>query len=154
MVGEVILVILIIVGLVGKSPIISTAACVLLVVKLIHLERYLPAIERRGLEFGLLLLTFSVLVPFASGRIQWKEISGALTSWPGWIALAGGALATYVNGKGLEMLKFDPQLIVGLVLGSILGIVFFRGIPVGPLMAAGITAILYKLFTLIAERFT
>ncbi len=154
MIGEVILVILIIVGLVGKSPIISTAACVLLVVKLIHLERYLPAIERRGLEFGLLLLTFSVLVPFASGRIQWKEISGALTSWPGWIALAGGALATYVNGKGLEMLKFDPQLIVGLVLGSILGIVFFRGIPVGPLMAAGITAILYKLFTLIADRFT
>jgi len=154
MIGEVILVILIIVGLVGKSPIISTAACVLLIVKLIHLERYLPAIERRGLEFGLLLLTFSVLVPFASGRIQWKEISGALTSWPGWIALAGGALATYVNGKGLEMLKFDPQLIVGLVLGSILGIVFFRGIPVGPLMAAGITAILYKLFTLIADRFS
>jgi uncharacterized membrane protein (DUF441 family) len=154
MIGEVILVILIIVGLIGKSPIISTAACVLLVVKLIHLERYLPAIERRGLEFGLLLLTFSVLVPFASGRIQWKEISGALTSWPGWIALAGGALATYVNGKGLEMLKFDPQLIVGLVLGSILGIVFFRGIPVGPLMAAGITAILYKLFTLIADRFS
>ncbi len=154
MIGEVILVILIIVGLVGKSPIISTAACVLLVVKLIHLERYLPAIERRGLEFGLLLLTFSVLVPFASGRIQWKEISGALTSWPGWIALAGGALATYVNGKGLEMLKFDPQLIVGLVLGSILGIVFFRGIPVGPLMAAGITAILYKLFLFIADRFT
>ena len=52
------------------------------------------------------------------------------------------------------MLKFDPQLIVGLVLGSILGIVFFRGIPVGPLMAAGITAILYKIFTLIADRFT
>lgn len=115
-------------------------------------RRYLPAIERRGLEIGLLCLTFSVLVPFASGRITTKEIAGALTSWPGWIALAGGAIATYVNGKGLEMLKFDPQLIVGLVIGSILGIVFFRGIPVGPLMAAGITAILYKLLTLILER--
>lgn len=150
--GEVILVVLIIVGLIGRSPIIATAACILLIVKLIHLERYLPAIERRGLEIGLLCLTFSVLVPFASGRITTKEIAGALTSWPGWIALAGGAIATYVNGKGLEMLKFDPQLIVGLVIGSILGIVFFRGIPVGPLMAAGITAILYKLLTLILER--
>ncbi|HUC90868.1 MAG TPA: DUF441 domain-containing protein [Paenibacillus sp.] len=150
--GEVILVVLIIVGLIGRSPIIATAACILLIVKLVHLERYLPAIERRGLEIGLLCLTFSVLVPFASGRITTKEIAGALTSWPGWIALAGGAIATYVNGKGLEMLKFDPQLIVGLVIGSILGIVFFRGIPVGPLMAAGITAILYKLLTLILER--
>ncbi|MFB9325346.1 DUF441 domain-containing protein [Paenibacillus aurantiacus] len=151
--GQVILVILIIIGLIGRSPIISTAACVLLIVKLVHLERYLPTIERRGLELGLLFLTFSVLVPFASGRISTKDITGALTSWPGILALTGGALATYVNGKGLEMLKFDPQLVVGLVVGSIIGIVFFRGIPVGPLMAAGITAVLFKLFTFIGGRF-
>lgn len=150
--GQIILVILIIIGLVGRSPIISTAACVLLIVKLIHLERYLPTIERRGMELGLLFLTFSVLVPFASERIQSKEIISALTSWPGILALTGGAAATYINGKGLEMLKFDPQIIVGLVVGSIIGIVFFRGIPVGPLMAAGITAILFKLFSFVADR--
>ncbi|MDQ0058305.1 DUF441 domain-containing protein [Paenibacillus harenae] len=148
MVGEIILVGLIIIGLVGRSPIIATAACLLLAVKLVHLERFLPAIERRGLELGLLFLTFSVLVPFASGRIQSKELLAALSSWPGWLALLGGAAATYINGKGLELLKVDPQIIVGLVLGSIVGIVFMRGIPVGPLMAAGITAILYKLFKL------
>lgn len=152
MTGDIILVGLIIIGIAGRSPIIATAACVLLIVKLVHLDRYLPAIERRGLELGLLFLTFSVLVPFASGRIAPKEIAQALSSWPGWLALAGGAIATYVNGKGLELLKLDPQLIVGLVIGSILGIVFFRGVPVGPLMAAGITAILFKLFTLISER--
>ncbi|AJY77270.1 DUF441 domain-containing protein [Paenibacillus beijingensis] len=150
--GEILLVGLIIIGLIGRSPIISTAACILLVVKLVHLGRYLPAIERRGLELGLLFLTFSVLVPFAAGRIQLKDLTAALSSWPGWLALIGGAAATYVNGKGLEMLKFDPQLIVGLVLGSILGIVFLRGIPVGPLMAAGITAILFKVFSWIAGK--
>lgn len=154
MIGEVILIALIVIGIVGRSPIISTAACVLLIIKLVHLERYLPAMERRGLELGLLFLTFSVLVPFATGRIQLKEIMGALTSWAGWLALAGGALATYINGKGLEMLRFDPQLIVGMVVGSILGIVFLRGIPVGPLMAAGITVILYKLFTFLADKLT
>ncbi|MFD0711040.1 DUF441 domain-containing protein [Paenibacillus sp. GCM10027626] len=151
--GQIILVALIIIGLIGRSPIISTAACILLVIKLVALDRYLPAIERRGLELGLLFLTFSVLVPFASGRIETKHIVQALTSWPGILALAGGAIATYVNGKGLEMLKFDPQLIVGLVVGSIIGIVFFRGIPVGPLMAAGLTAILFKIFSFIAGRF-
>ncbi|AZN40615.1 DUF441 domain-containing protein [Paenibacillus albus] len=151
--GEVVLVVLIIVGLIGRSPIISTAACVLLIVKLIHLQRFLPTIERRGLELGLLFLTFSVLVPFASERITTKDMLSVVTSWPGILALTGGAIATYVNGKGLEMLRLDPQLIVGLVVGSIFGIVFLRGIPVGPLMAAGITAILFKLFSLIAERF-
>ncbi|RJX38331.1 DUF441 domain-containing protein [Paenibacillus pinisoli] len=148
MVGELILVILIVIGVIGRSPIIATAACLLLVIKLVHLERYLPTIERRGLELGLLFLTLSVLVPFAAERIQFKDFTAVLTSWPGILALAGGAIATFINSKGLDLLKMDPQIVVGLVLGSIAGIILLRGIPVGPLMAAGITAILYKLFKL------
>lgn len=144
--GDILLVILIVVGLIGRSHIITTAACVLLIVKLIHLERYLPTIERRGLELGLLFLTMGVLVPFASNRIAYKEVLTVFTTWPGILALTGGAIATYMNGKGLDLLKIDPQLIVGLVIGSILGILFLRGIPVGPLMAAGITALLLKIF--------
>lgn len=149
MIGEIVLVALIIVGIAGRSSIIATAACILLAVKLVHLERFLPLIERRGLELGLLFLTLSVLVPFASGKIGMKDFIAVLTSWQGLLALAGGAAATYLNSKGLDMLKVDPGMIVGLVLGSIIGIVFFRGIPVGPLMAAGITALLFKLFKLI-----
>ncbi|MEF3301945.1 DUF441 domain-containing protein [Paenibacillus sp. GYB003] len=143
--GELLLLFLIVVGMIGRSPIITTAACILLVIKLIHLERFLPTIERRGLELGLLFLTMGVLVPFASERISSKDIWAVFTSWPGIIALIGGAIATYMNGKGLDLLKVDPQLIVGLVIGSIFGIIFMRGIPVGPLMAAGITALLLKI---------
>ncbi len=150
--GEILLVILIIIGLIGRSPIITTAACILLIIKLIHLERYLPVIERRGLELGLLFLTMAVLVPFASEKIGYRDIVHVFTSWPGIIALAGGAAATYMNAKGLEVLKIDPQLIVGLVIGSILGIIFLRGIPVGPLMAAGITALFLKIFSFLIGR--
>jgi len=150
--GDILLVVLIIIGLLGRSHIITTAACVLLIVKLIHLDRYLPTIERRGLELGLLFLTMGVLVPFASERISFKDVTSMFTTWPGILALLGGAIATYMNGKGLELLKIDPQLIVGLVIGSIIGIIFLKGIPVGPLMAAGITAFLFKLFTLIADK--
>ncbi|MCD1260672.1 DUF441 domain-containing protein [Paenibacillus athensensis] len=150
--GEMVLVILIVVGLLGRSHIITTAACLLLAVKLLGLDRYLPSMERRGLELGLLFLTLGVLVPFASERISFKDIVSVFTTWPGIIALTGGAIATYMNGKGLELLKIDPQLIVGLVIGSILGIVFLRGIPVGPLMAAGITAFLLKLAYFVADK--
>ncbi|MCS7461653.1 DUF441 domain-containing protein [Paenibacillus doosanensis] len=150
--GDILLVVLIIIGLLGRSHIITTAACVLLIVKLIHLDRYLPTIERRGLELGLLFLTMGVLVPFASERITFKDVTSMFTTWPGILALLGGAIATYMNGKGLELLKIDPQLIVGLVIGSIFGIIFLKGIPVGPLMAAGITAFLFKLFTLVFDK--
>ncbi|MFH5184867.1 DUF441 domain-containing protein [Paenibacillus sp. TAB 01] len=150
--GDILLVLLIIVGLLGRSHIITTAACVLLIVKLISLDRYLPTIERRGLELGLLFLTMGVLVPFASERITYKDITSMVTTWPGILALIGGAIATYMNGKGLDLLKIDPQLIVGLVIGSIFGIIFLKGIPVGPLMAAGITAFLLKVFTFIFDK--
>ena len=150
--GELLLVILIIIGLIGRSHIITTAACILLIVKLVSLERYLPTLERRGLELGLLFLTMGVLVPFASEKISLKDILNIFTSWPGILALAGGAVATYMNGKGLHLLRVDPQLIVGLVIGSIFGIIFLKGIPVGPLMAAGITAFLLKVFTFVYEK--
>lgn len=150
--GELLLVILIIIGLIGRSHIITTAACILLVIKLISLDRYLPTIERRGLELGLLFLTMGVLVPFASERISARDVLSVFTTWPGIIALIGGAAATYMNGKGLDLLKVDPQLIVGLVIGSIFGIIFLRGIPVGPLMAAGITAFLLKLLTFVFDK--
>ncbi|KPV55107.1 membrane protein [Paenibacillus sp. A3] len=150
--GDILLVALIIIGLIGRSHIITTAACVLLIIKLISLERYLPTIERRGLELGLLFLTMGVLVPFASERITIKDVTSMFTTWPGILALIGGAIATYMNGKGLELLKIDPQLIVGLVIGSIFGIIFLKGIPVGPLMAAGITAFLFKLFTFVFDK--
>jgi uncharacterized membrane protein (DUF441 family) len=150
--GDLVLVTLIIIGLIGRSHIITTAACILLVIKLISLERFLPTIERRGLEIGLLFLTMGVLVPFANERISYRDILAVFSTWPGIIALIGGGIATYMNGKGLELLKIDPQMIVGLVIGSIFGIIFLRGIPVGPLMAAGITAMLLKVVQFLFDR--
>ncbi|OEF98424.1 DUF441 domain-containing protein [Desulfuribacillus alkaliarsenatis] len=149
--GQIALVILIIVGLVGRSHIIATAASFLLILKLTSLDRYFPAIERRGLELGLLFLTMAVLVPFANGKVQVKDVLSVFTSWWGILALVGGAVATYMNYHGLTLLKYDPELMVGLVVGSIIGIVFFKGIPVGPLMAAGITAFLIKFFQLFVK---
>ncbi|QQE76622.1 DUF441 domain-containing protein [Brevibacillus composti] len=150
--GEIMLVILIVIGLIGRSPIIATAASILLVLKLTSLERLFPVVERRGLELGLLFLTISVLVPFASEKISWRDITPLFTTAIGMMALAGGAIATWMNGKGLDLLRTEPSIIVGLVIGSIIGIVFLRGIPVGPLMAAGITAFVLKLWDLFGGR--
>jgi len=93
-----------------------------------------------------------VLVPFASGKIQAKDVYQSFAHWTGWVALIGGVIATYLNGKGLGLLKMDPQLIVGMVVGSIIGIVLLRGIPTGPLMAAGLTALMFKLVQLLMGK--
>lgn len=146
--GEAILVGLILIGLLGKSNILATSACILLVVKLTRLNSLFPILERRGLELGLLFLMISVLVPFATGKVPPKEIIGSFMSITGIMAIFGGTIATYMNGQGLNLLKIDPELMVGLVVGGIIGIVFLKGVPVGPLMAAGLTAFFLKIVDL------
>jgi uncharacterized membrane protein (DUF441 family) len=144
--GEIILVVFIIIGIISRASILATAASFLLILKLLSLHRYFPAIERRGLELGLLLLMISVLVPLVNGKIATKDLLTTFWTVGGICALIGGIIATYVNGQGLYMLKTDPELMVGLVVGSVLGIVFLKGIPVGPLMAAAIAAMLMKMY--------
>jgi uncharacterized membrane protein (DUF441 family) len=146
--AEILLIVLIIIGLVGRSPIIATAASFLLVLKLTSLEFLFIPLEERSLEIGLLFLTMAVLVPFANEQIGWKDIKPLFTTWLGILAFAGGAFATYMNGMGLELLQLDPEMIIGLVVGSIFGIIFLRGVPVGPLMAAGVTVFLLKILQL------
>ncbi|ARU63044.1 hypothetical protein CBW65_20245 [Tumebacillus avium] len=146
MVGEIILVVLIIIGIVGRASILATAASFLLILKLLSLQRFFPTLERRGLELGLLFLMISVLVPLVNGKVATKDLMSAFLSVGGVCAIVGGILATYLNGQGLYMLKMDPELMMGLVIGTVLGIVFLKGIPVGPLMAAAIAAILMKLY--------
>lgn len=144
--AETVLVALILIGILGKSHIVATAACILLIVKLTRAYSLFPLLDRRGLELGLLFLMISVLVPFATEKVTISDIRESFTTVPGILAILGGALATYMNGQGLNLLKIDPELMAGLVVGGIIGIVFFRGQPVGPLMAAGLTAFFLKIF--------
>ncbi|WRO20638.1 DUF441 domain-containing protein [Metallumcola ferriviriculae] len=140
-----IIILVLILGILGKSDIIAAAAAILLVIDYVNLERFLPTLERRGLELGLLFLVISVLVPFAANKVDGRVILNSFFSLPGLLALIGGAVATSLNGQGLHMLQQRPELMIALVFGSILGIIFLKGIPVGPLMAGGIAALLMRL---------
>ncbi|SHK05932.1 DUF441 domain-containing protein [Desulforamulus aeronauticus] len=132
---------LLLLGFAAESTLLATAACILLFLKLSKLGRFLYTLERRGLEVGLIFLMLSVLVPLAHDNVIYLDMLEKTLSPQGILAIIGGALATHMNGEGLKLLKLDPQLIFGMVIGSIVGIVFLGGIPIGPLMAAGLTAL-------------
>lgn len=144
--GMVILVILLLMGVLGNSTLMATAACILLIIRLTKLNRFFSLLERRGLELGLIFLMLSVLVPLAHDNVVYMDLLDKTLSPHGILAIIGGALATHMNGEGLSLLKMDPQLIFGIVIGSVFGIVFLGGIPIGPLMAAGLTALFLEVF--------
>jgi uncharacterized membrane protein (DUF441 family) len=149
--GFIFIILIFVLGLVAKSTPLTAAAGLLLVIKVLKIKSLLPLLEERGVEIGLLFLMITVLVPFALDRIGAKEVLMTFSSLPGILALAGGIIATKLNYMGLNLLETQPHVILGLVIGSIIGIVFLKGVPVGPLMAGGIAAFFLYLFKLFSS---
>lgn len=142
------MVFILLLGIAGGSEIIAASAGILLLLQVVRLDALFPFLEERGLEIGLIFLVISVLVPFVSGKVSNSQVLRTCFSVPGLIALISGVVATHLNGKGLEMLQVAPSIMIGLVMGSIVGVVVFDGIPVGPLMAGGIAALLLRIFNI------
>jgi len=141
------LIILLLLGLVARSNLVAAAATILLMLRFTRMTFLLPVLERRGVELGLLFLTLAMLVPFALGKVNLKEVGRSFLTLPGILALIGGAVATHLNGRGLHMLNEQSHLMIALIVGSIIGIVLWGGIPVGPLMAAGVTYLMLETIT-------
>jgi len=139
--GTNVLVVLLLVGVLTRAHLIAIAACVLLAIRLTNLNLVLSLLERRGLETGLLFLLLAILAPLAQGTTPAATFAGQLLSPLGLTAAAGGVLATHLNRAGIGLMQKDPGIVLGLVTGSIFGILFLQGIPVGPLTAAGLGAL-------------
>ena len=139
---RVILLTLMALGVAARNALIVTSAGIVLTMNVMRLDRFFPLLEKRGLEAGLIFLLMAVLVPFATGEVGWQEIRQSFTSWNGLAAVAGGMLAAVLSGWGVSLLHVKPEVIVGMVVGTVLGVLFFKGIPVGPLAAAGFTAVI------------
>jgi uncharacterized membrane protein (DUF441 family) len=146
---ELLLIFFIILGVLGRVGTISVAASLLLTIRLLHLERFLPMLERRSLELGLLFLMISILSPLASGRVQPRQMMESVFSIAGIATIVGGILATVLNTRGLELLQSSPALLFCVVVGSVIGIVLFGGMPVGPLMATAIAAVILMAVNLV-----
>lgn len=145
------LVLLLVLGIIARSNLVAASAAILLGLYFTRLTFVFPILERRGVETGLLFLTMAMLVPFATGKITLHEIAKGFLTLPGILALIGGAIATHLNGRGLHMLNENSHLMVSLIAGSMIGILVWGGIPVGPLMAAGVTYLFLEIISLVSH---
>lgn len=134
------LVALIALGVLGNNSSITISAAVLLLMQQTFLQKYLPFMEKHGLTVGIIILTLGVLAPIVSGKIPLPNLA-ALLHWKMWLAVAVGVLVAWLGGRGVSVMGSQPILLTGLLIGTIIGVAFFGGIPVGPLIAAGILSL-------------
>ena len=139
------LVFLIVLGLMSQNSAITISAAVLLIMQQTLLSKNIPILEQYGIKIGIVILTIGVLAPLVSGKIQLPDLSSFL-NWKMGISILVGALVAWLAGKGVPLMGEPQVLVAGLLIGTIIGVSFLGGIPVGPLIAAGILAILVGKF--------
>lgn len=133
-------------GIIGHNTTVAYAVIIVLVLKLLGLTAMLDILSVNGLNWGIVLLLAAILVPIATGDVTIANMIDAFKSPLGIAAIVCGVLAAMAGGGGVELLKKDPHIVAALIIGTIIGVCFFKGVAVGPLIAGGMTYALMKLF--------
>ncbi|MGQ8820110.1 uncharacterized membrane protein (DUF441 family) [Bibersteinia trehalosi] len=134
------LVVLIILGLISQNSAVTISAAVLLIMQQTLLSKFIPFVDQYGLKIGIIILTIGVLSPLVSGRITLPELA-QLLNWKMALSIVAGVLVAWLGGRGVNLMGNQPVLVTGLLIGTVIGVAFLKGVPVGPLIAAGILSL-------------
>ncbi len=137
-----VLLVLLACGIFSHNTAVTIAAAVLIVLKITPLNELLPYVQQHGLNIGIIILTIGVLAPIASGKIPGDSILKSFLSWKSLLAIAIGLFVAWLGGRGVKLMSSQPDVVAGLLIGTVAGVAVLRGVPVGPLIAAGILSLL------------
>lgn len=132
-------------GVISQNNTIIIATAVLIILSVLPMSQpLLVNLEKYGLNFGILMLTIGVLAPIASGKIGSDNLLKSFANWQSLLAVLVGVFVAWLGGRGVKLMSVEPNVMAGLLIGTVLGVTFLRGVPVGPLIAAGILSLLYN----------
>jgi len=121
-------------------------------IKGINIGNWIVQFRKEGINWGVLVITIAILIPIATGEIGFSHLLNAFKSPIGWIAIISGITVSILSSKGVGLLSGQPEITVALVIGTIMGVVFFKGIAAGPVIASGITFCLLQIIELFFKR--
>ena len=140
---------ILVVALVGKNMSLIIATGVVMLLKLIPFSaKYMPVIQAKGINWGVTVISVAILIQIATGQIGFNDLFKTFKTPAGWIAVAAGIAVAILSSYGVDQLAQFPQVTVALVLGTIIGVVAFKGIAAGPVIASGMTFVIVSLFNL------
>lgn len=136
-----VLLVLLACGIFSHNSAVTIAAGVLIVFKITPLSEFFPLLQQHGLNIGIVILTIGVLTPIASGKIPGETILKSFLSWKSLLAIAIGLFVAWLGGRGVKLMTHQPNVVAGLLIGTVAGVALLRGVPVGPLIAAGVLSL-------------
>lgn len=130
-------------AIISKNMTTYIAIFILIFIRIFLEERWniLTIIENKFLLLGIIFLTMAVLAPLAKGKIGLPEIISSFKHPSTLIAVFMGIFVSWTASKGVPLMAKSPEIVTALAIGTILGICLFKGLAVGPLISAGLVAL-------------
>ncbi|HEX6971268.1 MAG TPA: DUF441 family protein, partial [Limnochordia bacterium] len=124
---------------------VAIAAGLMLAVQAIDSPRLYTWIDDYSLPAGVVLMLLALMLPFGRNAMGLGRSFGTLITVDGILATLIGVFAAYLGAEGIRLLEGRPEVLIGLVVGTMAGVAFFHGIPIGPLVTAGAISLIYRL---------
>ncbi len=148
------LLLLVLIGVISHNQSVIIASSVLLIIKAVGFgDQLFPTLASKGIHWGVTIITIAVLVPIATGDIGFRELWNSIKGPVGIIAFGSGIFVALAAAQGVQLMRVDPVVTTALLAGTILAVGFMKGVPVGPLVGAGIAALILGGFSLFQKWF-
>ncbi|MFZ7807625.1 DUF441 family protein [Bacillus thuringiensis] len=142
MVSFLLLVIIFILALIVKDYVLAMAASLLGVLFAIGQKAVFHAIQQYAFPIGIFFLMLFLLVPITSGKISGDSIMKVITSSIGWGSILAGFIVSFIGGKGVGVLPMNQTILLGVLIGTLMAVLFTKGLPAGVIIAAGVISII------------
>lgn len=139
--------VILLLSIVGHNNSVAYAAGIVLILKILGLTQIISTLEANGLNWGIILLTVAILMPIATGEVTIRIMLESFKTPLGIAAIVAGVAAAAMGGYGIQLLKSTPEVVSALIIGTMIGVFFFKGIAVGPLIAGGMVYMIMSLLS-------
>ena len=146
MVNKIILLFLICISVFAKNKPLLIGGIIIFILSFLNKD-YIAKLDKNiFLNGGLTLLMIWMLMPLieTGNKSSFINVRNYL-NLEGLIAVLSGFFVVIVAAKGLDLLNKNPSVLTGVLIGSIIGVTFFGGIPVGMMTGSGIAYLIIKL---------
>ena len=88
------------VAIFGKNNSLIFATVVVMLLKLLPFaQKWMETIHSKGINWGVTIISISILIPIATGRIGFKDLIDVFKSPGGWVAIGCGILVAIQIGR-------------------------------------------------------
>lgn len=136
---ELVLISIVILSIITKNYPLLWASIIVFVLGQLNLsENIQKNIKNKSLLVGLFFICIYILIPIIQNKITIKNVLEISKTKIGIVGLIIGICVSILSTKGISLQTQLPEITISLILGTIIGIVFFKGTASGTVVAGGL----------------